>query len=298
MSGKIISRLRPLAFIKCLVILCLILQCLTSARAQEPPITKVALLDSLTKDRKPYDWYIDQIKKSGVDFELTKQDEARIGQVGSYLGNDRVKDLIAAIRSGRLRVLLLQYAACGQNAETFQDSLSADFQILLEPLSRETEHKYIAGLRLKSENKSAAEMSLDEINYYRTKTKSLQVMSGKCSGDNRTVVSRVFLDGLPGSFITVQSKIETDAYEGTFDLHNLLLFYSLALDAQAMHKDKSVTLKYLGEAYKLATSCRFEKLPADDPTKKIVDNLKAAIIKMLVDDLRREKPEPSPCQQR
>ena len=52
-----------------------------------------------TDKRMPPSWYIERIKKEGVNFHLSLDDEKRIRQHGDYLGEKGLDELITAIKS-------------------------------------------------------------------------------------------------------------------------------------------------------------------------------------------------------
>jgi hypothetical protein len=98
---------------------------------------------------------------------------------------------------------------------------------------------------------------------------------------------------LPG-IVRIKTKFDPENVGDIEDIHNLFVLYSLAQDAQEKGQKRNVISAYLSAAYDFASLCKFAKLPADDPLKKAIDDVKTAIVNSM-EKLGIEKNADSPC---
>jgi hypothetical protein len=264
-SGRITTRMARLLLPSVATVL-LVSSASAAAPAQEDdkPITRELLMRALkpvkNKQLMTAAQYVKVIKRRGVDFCMTDEDEQEIREVGAYMGAAGLDDLVAAVREGcvRLGVFLFKYDPCDREFAEFKTMLASKLRVLQDKfISKDNRYGYIAKLTLVHEEKPFP-ASRDEVDRYWRKTRSLQLLRGLCKkGDDDvyTAHSQVFLGNLCGSLDTtvrVDFKIHVEEFSTTKDMHSVLVLYSLAQEAKARGRDKDLIISYLSEALKIA----------------------------------------------
>ncbi len=259
-----------------------------AARAQEGgPITKDKLLKALRKEKSEQirvEEYVELIRRQGLAFIMTPQDELEIRRAGRRLGKENLDYLIAAVRDYgriRLRVSLLKYNPCKPHFEDFAGVIGAKINALSKSLgARGERYAYVKRLYLVTEENPST-MSHDEVERYWKVTSSLQLLLSMCwaKGGEVYVTSRVYLGDLSGPLATpvqLEFKVDPEEFKKTRDIYSALILYSLAQEARAKGLGRDLIIGYLSEALGVADQVRDQ-----DPV--VVQHIRGAVERMLRD---------------
>lgn len=235
--------------------------------------------------------FIELVKKNRVNFLLvSEEDEQQIRQAGAYLGSRALDELVKVLKDNyqpykgeRLRLSLFNYVPCSE----YQDEITTLLQSKVNALPARLNVDSLKGnslseLKLKIEGRPFR-MSAAEADRYWETTHSLQILSGTCKkqDDEVFIISHVFLGDLGGSLtspLLIKFKIDPEEYGNTKDIHSLLIWYSLAKDAQKRGLSKEVIFSYLSEASNIMEQLRqVDKFSFLPQIKNAIDDIRAEL---------------------
>lgn len=296
---------------------CLVSSVCVAARAQaDGRITKEQLLRSLKQNREEKSMdaatYVEMIKKQGVAFQMTADDEREIRLAGKYLDDDAWKrqydnarrrvgktlvtderadrvgldTVVAAVRDFygyvRYEVFLFEYAPCEPSFKEFEKAILTNIIALPDKFSwKGKQYLYVKRLALVSQRKSLESQS-DAEQYWRHEH-VLQLIHGMClrSDDGGVrIFSQVFLGDLHGPLsptVRLKFKFDPEEFSDTKDIHSVLILYSLAQEAKARGLGKEVSISYLSEANEIAAQIK----NTDAATLKLIRDVIASMLNEL-----------------